>query len=297
MNLNQLRYLVKLSETLNFSKAAQELYITQTTLSQQIHHLEEELGVPLFERTTRHVTMTEAGKVCSAHARAALDCIEQMTDAAERERKKQLSSLSVGIMQKIYPQKVMENVLNYQKDNPDSGLKITFGTTGELFQSLLRRELDLLIIHTNLARLREHGDLFDVISLFTDELLAVVGKESVYVGRKELTVEELMGETIFTSSSASTVKEELERIMRNLGGKEPKFSYCGDFNTMFQLVASNVGVAFIMSTVARTHSRDDVDFIPIVPSVKIDVGIVMRKENADKPTVLRFCEAVGKEIG
>ena len=61
MELTQLRYVLQLASTSNFSKAADRLYITQPALSQQINVLEEELGLKLFRRTTRKVTLTEAG--------------------------------------------------------------------------------------------------------------------------------------------------------------------------------------------------------------------------------------------
>ena len=61
MELRQLRYFVKAAETLNFSEAAKGLYITQSTLSQQIRQLETELDVQLFQRNSHEVTLTEAG--------------------------------------------------------------------------------------------------------------------------------------------------------------------------------------------------------------------------------------------
>ena len=62
MELRQLKYFVKSAEYLNFSEAAKHLYITQSTLSQQIKQLEFELGFTLFLRNSRHISLTEAGE-------------------------------------------------------------------------------------------------------------------------------------------------------------------------------------------------------------------------------------------
>ena len=62
MEIRQLKYFLKVAETLNFSEASRKLYITQSTLSQQISHLEQEIGLPLFERNSHEVYLTEAGK-------------------------------------------------------------------------------------------------------------------------------------------------------------------------------------------------------------------------------------------
>ena len=73
MELTQLRYVLQLASTSNFSKAADRLYITQPALSQQINVLEEELGLKLFRRTTRKVTLTETGEEFVRGAREVLD--------------------------------------------------------------------------------------------------------------------------------------------------------------------------------------------------------------------------------
>lgn len=64
MEIRQLKYFLQVAETLNFSKASRKLYVTQSTLSQQISHLEQEIGMPLFERNSHEVYLTEAGKNC-----------------------------------------------------------------------------------------------------------------------------------------------------------------------------------------------------------------------------------------
>ena len=73
MELRQLRYFVKAAETLNFSEAAKGLYITQSTLSQQIRQLETELDVQLFQRNSHEVTLTEAGAELLPYAKETLN--------------------------------------------------------------------------------------------------------------------------------------------------------------------------------------------------------------------------------
>lgn len=68
MELRQLRYFLKAMELSNFTEAAQQLYISQSTLSQQIKQLEDELGMPLFNRIGKRVTITEAGLLFAEYA-------------------------------------------------------------------------------------------------------------------------------------------------------------------------------------------------------------------------------------
>src|SRR3954467_5872315 len=75
MELRHLRYFDAVAETLNFTRAAERLHVTQSTLSHQIKQLEEELGTPLFDRSGKHVRMTEAGEILRSHMTPALEKI------------------------------------------------------------------------------------------------------------------------------------------------------------------------------------------------------------------------------
>src|SRR3954463_14977185 len=72
MDLRQLRYLVALAEECHFTRAAERMHIAQPALSQQVRRLEEELGLPLVDRTTRRVALTDAGRLLVDRARRAL---------------------------------------------------------------------------------------------------------------------------------------------------------------------------------------------------------------------------------
>ena len=72
MELRHLRYFVALAESLNFTRAAERLHVTQSTLSHQIRQLEEELGHPLFDRIGKRVILTEAGEILLGYASKAL---------------------------------------------------------------------------------------------------------------------------------------------------------------------------------------------------------------------------------
>ena len=76
MELRQLRYLVALAEELSFTRAAANEHVAQPALSQQIRRLEEEVGLALVERTTRHVALTDAGQLLVVRARRMLSELE-----------------------------------------------------------------------------------------------------------------------------------------------------------------------------------------------------------------------------
>ena len=98
MDLRRLRYFVVVAEELNFSRAAERLHMAQPPLSSQIKHLENDLGVLLFDRTGRGVRLTEAGKVLLEEARRVLAQLEQTARMIERVGSGQVGRLSLGFV-------------------------------------------------------------------------------------------------------------------------------------------------------------------------------------------------------
>src|ERR1700722_743501 len=99
----QLQYLVTLSETSHFGRAAIRCNVTQSTLSAGLKELEAMLGVTLVERTKRRVVVTPLGRAIAARAREALRYLEDMTDLAAGGAKKLAGALSVGVIPTIAP--------------------------------------------------------------------------------------------------------------------------------------------------------------------------------------------------
>ena len=124
MELRQIKYFVAVAKTLNFSEAAKELFITQGTLSQQIKQLEDEIGSPLFDRTSHSVTLTEAGQEMLPLARHTLEtsaeCFQRISDL----RKGVTGTLNIGLTTSFMG--IMNNAMKlYQKAFPAVKLNIT----------------------------------------------------------------------------------------------------------------------------------------------------------------------------
>src|SRR5437762_12238001 len=94
MELRHLRYLVAVAEELNFGRAAIRLRISQPPVSQQIRQLEEELGVRLFDRTKRHVKLTEAGKRILVDAQQILSQVDHFVTVGSRVREGAIGRLA-----------------------------------------------------------------------------------------------------------------------------------------------------------------------------------------------------------
>jgi DNA-binding transcriptional LysR family regulator len=98
MDLRQLRYFVAVAEEEHFGRAAKRLHIVQPALSMQIRSLEEELGGPLFQRTSRRVVLTEAGSILLADARRLLAQADRVRSDVRRSLKGEIGSVRIGFV-------------------------------------------------------------------------------------------------------------------------------------------------------------------------------------------------------
>ena len=103
MNLKDLKYFSSLATHNNFSKAAKECFVTQPTLSNQINKLEQELGLTLFERTNRKVTITEEGKLILEAAQKTLETASEIEKIAHRFKQPLMGKITLGAIHTLSP--------------------------------------------------------------------------------------------------------------------------------------------------------------------------------------------------
>lgn len=145
MNRNQLRYFVAAAESRSFTKAADQFFISQTAVTQQIRLLEEMLGCPLFDRSTRPVSLTPAGKAFLTEAKAILERMDQAIDRAHGASTGLSGSLRIGYL-KGYEQSGFTDFLR-EFHQRHANLLITFYrcTTDQLAAGLLGNQFDLIL--------------------------------------------------------------------------------------------------------------------------------------------------------
>lgn len=186
MELRQLKYFIKTAETLNFSEAARSLYITQSTLSQQVRTLEDELGCPLFHRDSHSVVLTEYGERMLPLARQTVidadTCKSQIKDLQEVLT----GTLNIGSTFSFGPI-LKESVKKFINEYPGIHLNVISRSMEELMEKLRRREVDLVMAF------RPNVPFDDIESriLFEDHLSVIMRKDHPLSDRESLSVEEL----------------------------------------------------------------------------------------------------------
>ena len=176
MELRQLRYFVEVGRLKSYSLASKSLYITQSTISQQIRKLEEELGVELLTRDTRHVSLSDYGEQFYPHAVRILEEAEISADKIRDVRNLHAGTLSVGSTYSFGPL-MMQSVLDFYRQYPHVRLRMINTSTAQLKRMLLDRELDVALSYKS-----PMDDERIESKLLFENGLCLIGREDVLAG-------------------------------------------------------------------------------------------------------------------
>src|SRR6201995_5030329 len=146
VTLAELRYLVAVADLSHFGRAAERCRVTQPTLSSQLRKLEEGLGVPLVERTTRFVTLTPVGTAVVAHARRILEEADQIAELVRHRHGTLMSVLRLGIIPTLSPYILPLLLDRLHERFPELRLVLREDLTDNLIEALEAYTLDVLLV-------------------------------------------------------------------------------------------------------------------------------------------------------
>lgn len=249
MELRQLKYFVKTAELLSFSKAAKALYITQSTLSQQIKQLEDELDMALFFRNNHKVTLTEAGETFLEGAKKTLaeadDNKAKIMDLAQGCR----GVLNIGVTYS-FGSILTESVLAFKKEYPDVILNICYKNVLELMELVSDGELDFALSF----RSSEKNDNVESHILF-DNKLSIIVREDHPLTRKELVrLADLEDYDLILPSLGLQARSTFDSIIaeRNLNLKVAMEA--NEVNTILNILRRSNYVTVLSETVILEHN-------------------------------------------
>jgi LysR family cyn operon transcriptional activator len=186
MELRHLRYFIRAAELMNFTKAAESLYVSQPTLSVQIHQLEEELGTELFSRVGRNIRLTEPGRAFLARARRAVQELEDGGKEIDAIKGVLRGSLSIASLP-LYGSRIMTAwVAAFYALHPGVYIRVKAGPSEDIETGILDGDIDLGF--TLLPKL--HQEL-ESAELFKDEIVLVASQEHKLAKKKSLKISDL----------------------------------------------------------------------------------------------------------
>ena len=273
MELRQLKYFVKSAEFLNFSVAAKHLYITQSTLSQQIKQLEFELGFELFSRNSRHISLTEAGEEFLPFARRTIQDAEDGVQRLHDLQHVKAGKLRVGVTYSMSTV-LTEGLLEFMKVYPDIKLEVCYKTVNELLVLLKESQLDFILSYKPLF---DAPDV-DSMPLFDNALALVVSKEHVLASRKRIKLHELANIPLVLPSHDLQARMMLERLLVGKGVELSSKLELNETNILLQLVSTGSYSTILSTSAVFGNSRFKA--IPIEDPANVMEASLLRLKGA-----------------
>jgi DNA-binding transcriptional LysR family regulator len=251
MELRHLRYFVAVAEELHFGRAAERLHIAQPPLSRQIRDLERELGTPLFERGTRGVTLTVAGRAFLPEARLTLAQAERAQRTAQRAAAGEIGRLRVGFVEAATDAGILPDVLGFFRLHlPNIGLSLFEMDAAQQADALREGRIDVGVLHSPPAGAEQW---LHVERVYGDRIVAAVPATHALARRTRLALADLAPEpfVLFPRSSAPALHDDLIARCRRLGFSPRIAQEAAGWHTVAGLVSAGVGVAFVPRSIAQ----------------------------------------------
>lgn len=230
MTLTQLEYVIVLNRVRQFTKAAQELRITQPTLSMQLRKLEEEIGIILFDRSKSPILPTTEGENFIKQAQAVLHQVRLLQDVAKDEPEL-TGQFTVGIIPSLTPYLLPLFLKDFNQRYPKISLNIEELQTIELVNRLKDDRLDAGILATPL----EDGSLIERV-LFYEEYVAYLSKDHSLLKSNLLSTEELDGFPIWLLQDGHCMRNQVLSLCSNQTTEHKVHFSGGSLETLKNLV-------------------------------------------------------------
>lgn len=238
MELDQLRYFLRIAERRSFTRAAEDLALSQPALSRSIARLEDELGQPVFGREARAVTLTDAGELLQARARQILSMVEdtvaEIADDGESGR------VRVGAIPTIAPYFLPAVLRRFAQEHPKATLIVRESTTDSLLKSCAQGEVDLAILALPIAA--EH---LRTEELFEEELFLVMPPEHPLVALEKIRASDIEPHPFVLLDETHCLSDDIVSYCRKRSFQPVAVERASQLAMVQELVSLSHGLSFI----------------------------------------------------
>lgn len=255
MSFRRIEYFLSVAKHLNFTKAAKERYVAQAAISQQVKQLEEELGVTLFDRGSKGVSLTPAGAYFAQQCRSILDQYDGAVKQARAIADGAKQELRLGISG-LYAQDDFPAYLrHYRQRYPEAAITLQERGYQDLLEALNREELDVVVLPDYGLDL---GEEYEVLELRSEQAKFMTGPHTPLAGRRYVSHEELKGQTIFRieGNSEETEGQPLPDYFVRLGLGENPIQRVKTLLEATILVQAGLGIAALPAGMEGKLARE-----------------------------------------
>lgn len=289
ITLQLLESFLVLAETLHYGRAAEQLYVSQPTLSRQIQRLEASVGHPLFSRRGRRVELTPAGRVMQTHAARIVEQTRLAGVALAELEGGATQLLQLGCFDSAHGFLVPRLVANFRKLHSDVALRTTTMPSRDGLMRVRQGTLDAAVVAgpMDAERLEERA-------LFTERLVVIMPPQHALTRDREVRVEDLAGETLVTSAPGRNLRDAVDQVLMRMEVDVTLLEIQGA-EAVKDAVREGLGLGILGEVAVHgpNHSSG-LQSRPLVPATTRRVSLVVQHQRREDP-MLRDLADVAEE--
>lgn len=293
MEIRQLRYFEVVARTLNFSRAAEELFIAQPALSRQIQKLEEELGVMLIDRGSRPLKLTRPGLFFYEQAPQLLARLEELKRATQRLDAENREWIGIGFVPSVLYGNVPRLIQTFSSQNRQIDITLVEMVSAEQGDALKSGRIDL-----GFGRLAIPDDAVENEVLADESLIAAVSSQSPLARLDKISLSHLVSETLilYPTTPRPNYADQVLRQFKVRGLEVQKTWETNGLQTAVGMAAAGVGVTLVPESV-QLLQRPDVTYLPLAETGVTSPLVISRRAGESSEHVLRFLQSIRGVFG
>ena len=296
MTLRQLELFIAVAETGSFSRGAEVISLTQSTVSQHIAALEEEFNTPLLDRTSKGIFLTAGGEVFLQHARRVIAERDILNQAMAGLHGLEKAALNLGASN-IPANYLIPCLLPLLRQRfPGISLNMRIGDSREVLDELKAGQVELAIVGGRLD-----DDIYSYEPLLTDQLVMIIGPDHPLKNRSSISLKELTGEAFIVREDGSGTYQALQKAFLQAGVDPESFQVVarlGSNEAVRRAVAAGLGCAFVSDLSIQNNLRHG-ELIKIdVEGLTIErqLWLVKLRERTASPAAMAVSELLHQNV-
>jgi len=270
MNLKDFEYVKAIAHYKHFRKAADACFVSQPTLSGQVKKLEQELGVVLFDRSTKQITLTAQGERLLTQIEIILEQTQILKELAATSNEPLQGKITIGIIPTIAPYLLPALLTSMKEAFKDSQFAFTEMQTATILDALDNGELDFAIL-ADVPELKN----YHTINLYKEDFLVAVSHDNALSKHKKVAISDLQNYSLLMLSDGHCFKDQAQKFCFSAGVDVSKQYQGNSLETLLALVAMDDGITFVPKLACT--QRIGIEYLPIFPNQQRNVVFACRK--------------------
>ena len=260
MTFEQLRSFLAVVKNNHFTLASQQLFISQSSISKHIKALEKEIGIELFKREHRTITLTPAGQEFLEFAKQSVDSYDKMQRGLEKYKSQESEIITIGVIDTMIEYGLAALIGDFHKEYPNIQIELIERSNNSILEYLSLSKFNLAFVNN----IGTNSKLLDSCALFHDNLVMVTSENHRFLENKTIALSKTSKEKYISLSGDSTLHNIFLSVWGNLNFF-PEVSYIdSQTKTVLALVSEDMGITLRPDTIAMSYKNNINSHIKII---------------------------------